>query len=121
VALIRERAILTEPQALVGDVSAKFLRIEECRVISATDPHDHILGFLDRNRQFTFDQLLSYTQEAEWTAFQTHYFLEILVAPGIELRPWISNQELWPLDHRGSLHALTCLLLYGRIARSVVQ
>jgi hypothetical protein len=29
-------------------------------------------------------QLLSCTHEAEWTPFQTHYFSENLVAPGIE-------------------------------------
>jgi hypothetical protein len=29
-------------------------------------------------------QLLNYLHEAEWTPFQTHYFSENLVAPGIE-------------------------------------
>jgi hypothetical protein len=33
---------------------------------------------------FSFKQLLSCTHEAEWTPFQTHYFSENLVAPGIE-------------------------------------
>jgi hypothetical protein len=28
-------------------------------------------------------QLLNYPHEAEWTPFQTHYFSENLVAPGI--------------------------------------
>jgi hypothetical protein len=41
-------------------------------------------GFLDRSRYFTFMWLLNYPHEAEWTAFQTHYFSENLVAPGIE-------------------------------------
>jgi hypothetical protein len=36
------------------------------------------LGFLDP------EPLLSYTHEAEWTPFQSHYFSENLVAPGIE-------------------------------------
>jgi hypothetical protein len=32
-------------------------------------------------------QLLNCTHEAEWTPFQTHYFSENLVAPGIEPGP----------------------------------
>jgi hypothetical protein len=32
-------------------------------------------------------QLLNYPHEAEWTPFQTHYFSEYLVAPGIEPGP----------------------------------
>jgi hypothetical protein len=36
-----------------------------------------------------FKQLLSYTHEAEWTPFQTHYFSENLVAP--EIDPGISG------------------------------
>jgi hypothetical protein len=31
--------------------------------------------------------LHKYTNEAEWTPFQTHYFSEDLVAPGIEPEP----------------------------------
>jgi hypothetical protein len=41
-------------------------------------------GFLDRSRYSPFKQLLSYPHEAEWTPFQTQYFSENLVAPGIE-------------------------------------
>jgi hypothetical protein len=33
---------------------------------------------------FPFKYLLSYPHDAEWTPFQTHYFSENLVAPGIE-------------------------------------
>jgi hypothetical protein len=33
---------------------------------------------------FSSKSLLIYTHEAEWTPFQTHYFSEIRVAPGIE-------------------------------------
>jgi hypothetical protein len=43
-------------------------------------------GFLDRSRYFPFKELLNYPHEAEWTPFQTHYFSENLVAPGIEPR-----------------------------------
>jgi hypothetical protein len=33
---------------------------------------------------FSSKQLLSCTHEAEWTPFQTHYFSENLVVPGLE-------------------------------------
>jgi hypothetical protein len=52
-----------------------------------TDPYSRILDFLDRSRYFSIKQLLSCTHEAEWTPFQTHYFSENLVVPGIEPRP----------------------------------
>ena len=39
VALVRERTIPTERPPLVGEVSANFLRIEGCHVVSATSPH----------------------------------------------------------------------------------
>jgi hypothetical protein len=55
-----------------------------CRVISATGPYCCILGFLDRSRYFSIKQLLNCTQGAESTPFQTYYFSENLVAPGIE-------------------------------------
>jgi hypothetical protein len=42
------------------------------------------LGFLGRSRYFSLKYLLSYPQEAKWTPFQIHCFLENLVALGIE-------------------------------------
>ena len=39
VALARERTIPTERSPPVGEVSANFLRIEGCHVVSAMDPH----------------------------------------------------------------------------------
>jgi hypothetical protein len=62
----------------------QLLRIDGCRVVGAADPLDRNLGFLDRSRDFFFQGLLSCTHEAEWTPFQTRYFSENLVAPGIE-------------------------------------
>jgi hypothetical protein len=58
-----------------------------CHVVSVTNPYGRILGFLDRSRYFLFLVLLNCTHEAEWTPFQTHYFSENLVAPGIESGP----------------------------------
>jgi hypothetical protein len=49
----------------------------ECHVVSATDPHGHILGFEDRSSYY-FSQ----------TATQLYsYFSENLIAPGIEPGP----------------------------------
>jgi hypothetical protein len=55
------------------------------RVVSATDPHGRILGFLD-SKPLLFHSSSSsvITHEAEWTPFQNHYFSENLVVPGIE-------------------------------------
>jgi hypothetical protein len=46
-------------------------------VVSVTDPYGRILGFVDRSR-YVFFQIAS---------FQTHYFSENLVVPGIEPGP----------------------------------
>jgi hypothetical protein len=56
-------------------------------VVSVTDPYGRILGFLDRSLYFSIKKLLNCTHEAECTPFQTHYFSENLVVPGIELGP----------------------------------
>jgi hypothetical protein len=52
-----------------------------------TDPYGCILGFLDQSRYFLIEVAPQLTQEADWTPFQTHYFSENLVAPGIKPRP----------------------------------
>jgi hypothetical protein len=52
VALFRERTLPTERLPFVGEVSA--LRIEVCRVVSATEIYGRNLGFLDRSRYFFF-------------------------------------------------------------------
>jgi hypothetical protein len=49
----RERTIPTERLQLVGEVSAKFAD-RGCCVVSAADPYDRILGFLDQSRYFFF-------------------------------------------------------------------
>jgi hypothetical protein len=55
-------------------------------VVSVTDPYGLILGFLDRSRYIFFQAA---PHEAEWTPFQTYYFSENLVAPGIEPGPLV--------------------------------
>jgi hypothetical protein len=55
------------------------------------------LSFLDRSRYFSFKKLLIYPHEAERTPFQTHYYSENLVAPGIE--PGTSGSVARKADH----------------------
>jgi hypothetical protein len=55
--------------------------VRECQVVSVTDPYGRILGILDRSRSFFFQ--VAPQGEDEWAPFQTHYFSENLVAPGI--------------------------------------
>jgi hypothetical protein len=56
-------------------------------VVSVTDPYGRILDFLAGAATFSFKYSLNSTHKAEWTPFQTRYFSENLVAPGIETRP----------------------------------
>jgi hypothetical protein len=65
VALVRERTIPIERRPLVGDISANFLHIEGCRVVSAADPHGHNFGFLERSRYFFFQVVPQLYSEAE--------------------------------------------------------
>jgi hypothetical protein len=45
-------SVISEP--LVGEVSAKILRIEGYQLVSVTDPYGCILEFLDRSRYIVF-------------------------------------------------------------------
>jgi hypothetical protein len=58
-------------------------------VISVANPYDTILDFLDWSRSLPFLSSSSSVvlNEAEWAPFQTHYFSENLIAPGIEPEP----------------------------------
>jgi hypothetical protein len=48
------------------------------------DPQSRILDFYIGAATISSKQLLNWKHEVEWTTFQTHYFSENLVAPGIE-------------------------------------
>jgi hypothetical protein len=61
-------------------------------VVSATDPPAVNSVFLTGAVK-----LLNYPHEAEWTPFQTHYYSENLVAPGIE--PGTSGSVARNSDH----------------------
>jgi hypothetical protein len=54
VALVCERTIPTWRPPLVDEVSATFLRIEGCRLVSAAHPYVRNVDFLDRIRYFFF-------------------------------------------------------------------
>jgi hypothetical protein len=64
----------------------QVLRVEGCRVGSATGEHDPInLSFLDRSRYFIHASSSSvYPRETEQIPLRTHYFSQNLAAPGIE-------------------------------------
>jgi hypothetical protein len=53
---VREKTIPTERQPLVGEFNAKF-KDKGCQVVSVTDPHSRILGFLDRSCYFFFQEM----------------------------------------------------------------
>jgi hypothetical protein len=57
-------------------------------------PYGCILGFIDRRRYFFFQVVSQLQSQAEWTPFQTHYFSENLVAPGMNPDRLISSQKL---------------------------
>jgi hypothetical protein len=76
--------MLTERPPLVGEVSANLCGERVSRGQRNGFPRPLNLGFLDRSRYFSIHVAPSYPHEAEWNAFQTHYFSENLVAPGIE-------------------------------------
>jgi hypothetical protein len=54
------------------------------REVGAADPCGRNLGFLKWSRYYVFRNSYKIVLVAQWTPFQTHYFSENLVAPGIE-------------------------------------
>jgi hypothetical protein len=78
-------------------------------MVSATDPYGSILGFLDRIRYFFFQVAPQFNHEAQWTPYQTHYFSENVITPGIEagsLDLWSGTVTTRPLrwSNKMSLH-----------------
>jgi hypothetical protein len=60
---------------------------DKCCVVSTTDPHGCILGFLDQSRYY-FLRVVPHLYLRDWVdPPQTHYSSENLVAPGIETGP----------------------------------
>jgi hypothetical protein len=72
-----------------------------CCVVTATDPHGHILGFVDRSRYFFF-QVAPQLYSRGWIdPVPEPLLLRKSGSAGNRTRDlWICSQELWPLDHR---------------------
>jgi hypothetical protein len=73
-----------------------------CRVVSATDPHSRILGFLDRSRYYFFQVAPQLYSQGWVDPIPDPLLLRKTGSAGHRTRDlWICSQELWPLDHRG--------------------
>ena len=108
VALVRERTIPTERPPPVGEVSANFLRIEGCHVVSAMVPHSRFnLCFLDRSRYF-FIQVAPQLTSRGWVDPVPDLLLLRKSGSAVNRTRdlCICSQKLWPLDHRGGLSGI---------------
>jgi hypothetical protein len=73
-----------------------------CRVVSATDPHGRILGFLDRSRYYFFRVAPQLYSRGWVDPVPDPLLLRKSGSAGNRTRDlWICSQELWPLEHRG--------------------
>jgi hypothetical protein len=75
-----------------------------CHVVSATDPHGRILGFLGRSRYYFF-QVAPELYSRGWVVpVPDPLLFRKPDSSGNRTRDlWICSQELWPLDHRARL------------------
>jgi hypothetical protein len=108
VALVRKRTIPTELLPLVCEVIATFAA-RWCYVVSATDPHGRILGFLDWSLYYFF-QVAPQLYSRGWVdPVPDPLLLRKSDSAGNRTRDLcICSQEPWPLDHRrGILHGTT--------------
>jgi hypothetical protein len=80
--VVCKRTIPTGWPPLVGEVSANFSGQRVSRGQRNGSPRPLISDF--QTRHAISLKYLNYPHEAEWNPFQTHYFSENLVAPGIE-------------------------------------
>jgi hypothetical protein len=73
-----------------------------CRVVSATESHGRILGFIDRSRYYFF-QIAPQLYSRGWVdPVPDPLLLRKSGSDGNRTRDLcICSQELWPLDHRG--------------------
>jgi hypothetical protein len=86
-------------------LSAKLVptfAVRGCRVVSATDPHGHILGFLDRSRYYFF-QVAPQLYSRGWVdPLPDPLLLRKSGSAGNRTRDlWICSKKLWPLDYSG--------------------
>jgi hypothetical protein len=69
---------------LFGELQCQILPIEGVALSAQRFPTALNFGFLDRSPYFSLKLSLIYLHESEFTPFQTHYYSENSVAPGIE-------------------------------------
>ena len=105
VALVREQIIPTERPPSVGEVSANFLRIEGCHVVSATDPHGR-WSLFSGPEPLLFIQVDPQLTSRGWVdPVPDPLLLRKSGSTGNRTRDLcICSQKLWPLDHRGGLY-----------------
>jgi hypothetical protein len=99
VVLVRKRTIPTGRRMLKKLVPT--IADRGCRVVCATDPHDRILGFLDRSRYFL--QVAPQLYSRGWVDPVPDPLLlrKSGSAGNLTRNLWICSQELWPIHHRG--------------------
>jgi hypothetical protein len=86
----KKNSVACSPQANYTNRATAAFRRSQCQLfpIGFTWSAQRIptvvnLSSLDRSR-YSLEIAFNYSHEAEWTPFQTHYFSENLVVPGIE-------------------------------------
>ena len=102
VALVRERTIPTEWPPPIGEVSANFLQIEGCHVVSATDPNGRWSPF-SGPEPLLFIQVAPQLTSRGWVdPVPDPLLLRKSGSAGNRTRDLcICSQKLWTLDHRG--------------------
>jgi hypothetical protein len=71
-----------------------------CHVVSSTDPHGRILGFLDQSR-YCFFQVAPQLYPRGQVDPDPLLFRKFGCSGNRTRDLWICSQELWPLNHRG--------------------
>jgi hypothetical protein len=82
--VLTKRRILTKHPSLVSDVSANFCGKRGCHVVRTTDLHGRYFQFSRSEPPIFINLLLSFLTRLSGPNFQSLYFLENLVVPGIE-------------------------------------
>jgi hypothetical protein len=88
-----------------------------CRVVSTTDPHGRILGFLDRSRYYFFQVAPQLYSQGRVDPVPDSLLLRISGGAGNRTQYlWICSQELWPLTTEGLnekkiVNLIACILV----------
>jgi hypothetical protein len=102
VVLVRKRTIPTERPPLSCEVSVLTFADRGCRVVSTTDPHSRIFGFIDPEPLLFHSSSCSLILTRLSGPRPDPLLLTKSDNAGNRTRVlWICSQEFWPLDHRG--------------------